>query len=305
MKKNTIQVGGKIRQIGNPSNREAYNVYITSIAKYKTLSKEEEVELFKELAKSDNKKPIKDKICLHNLLFVVSVAKKYHSTLFKNVLTLEDLISEGNLGLYEAVDRFDYKTGNKFITYAVWWIRQFILKLIQENIKTVRTPNNKQDLIKWVKRKTEELEQEYGRDIDVKELYALSKNVKHDGSSNGIGEFIRLIEASKYDISLSTPLSDDNTTTMLDMVVSDDKDYLHEMVNEEIAKNIDIMLGKLPVTIRNYFIDYYGLNGATPLTFNDIGDKYEISGESIRNYIKKYLRVLRHKNKTKTEFFFQ
>src|ERR1035437_3821917 len=141
--------------ISNPNNKKIYFIHMNEISKFRPLSREEEVETFKRVEIGDQKAI--DKISRHNLLFVVTIAKKYSAAIGTSFLTLEDLISEGNLGLLKAIKRFDYRTKNKFITYCVWWIKQGILASIQDNVKTIRLPNSVKSEITKLNRKEERL----------------------------------------------------------------------------------------------------------------------------------------------------
>lgn len=126
-----IDVKNSEQNIAYPNSKMLYDRYIVDISKYKPLTREKELELFKRLEKNKNDVEAYNKLYQHNLLFVVSVAKRYSSSVSKSSLTLEDLISEGNLGLSVAINHFDYKTGNKLISYAVWHVRQHIIRLIE------------------------------------------------------------------------------------------------------------------------------------------------------------------------------
>lgn len=304
--KNIVNVknGGEI--IGNPENPELFRIYINTIGKYKPLSREEEVKLFKQLARvkdEDKKAKIKEKICKHNLLFVLSVAKLYSKNTTKSIVRLEDLVSEGNMGLYVAIDKFDYKTGNKFISYAVWHIRQQILKSIGDNIKNIRLPLNKQSLNSWIIKTQSNLEQSLGRPVDLSEIFDVAVKEGKININSGLETFTHSIEMARFESSLSTPLKDDNEFTLSDTLKSNDNTPYESVVNVEMIDKMYEMLDSLLPWVKDHIMDYYGLDGRKRLDLREIGFKNDVSQETIRQRINKALRQLKFRNRKSKDYF--
>lgn len=275
-----------------------YNRYMNDIKKYKPLTKDEEQALFKEYEKTGDEK-ILEKICKHNLLFVLSVARHYANTLSSsNTLVLEDLINEGNAGLWVAIKKFDYKTENKFISYAVWWIRQSILKCIQDNIKTIRIPSyTRKDITNFTK-KHNQMEQEYGCDISVLEVFEKMLEDGEIGSVDKINELDNLLRMNKFEKSLNRMINEDESTEMIDLLSDTDSIPADEMVlcNERKAFLFRIV-GKMNPKSARYVCDYFGLLNNSPLTYAEISKKYNTSVTTVRSSVEKELKFARIKNK--------
>ena len=273
-----------------------YNRYMNDIKKYKPLTKDEEQALFKEYEKTGNEK-ILEKICKHNLLFVLSVARHYANTLSSsNTLVLEDLINEGNTGLWVAIKKFDYKTENKFISYAVWWIRQSILKCIQDNIKTIRIPSyTRKDITNFTK-KHNQMEQEYGCDVSVLEVFEKMLEDGEIGSVDKINELDNLLRMNKFEKSLNIMINEDESTEMIDLL--SDSIPADEMVlcNERKAFLFRIV-GRMNPKSARYVCDYFGLLNNSPLTYAEISKKYNTSVTTVRLSVEKELKFARIKNK--------
>lgn len=282
--------------ITNANNREIFNKYLNELYKYKPLSREEEYDLFKSIAENNDKNAL-DKVCKHNLRFVVSVAKRYSNILIKSTLTLEDLVSEGNVGLCIAATKFDYKSGNKFISYAVWWIRQNMITLIQNNVKNIRIPANvKQDIDKILK-KQEELEQKEGCSIST--LKAFEKlleegQINEKYTSNRISN---MLEINSFEDSLNRVVGGEDTTELINLIGNNENRPDKDIIDNQRKEFTISMLKTLPISIQEYFIDYFGLFDREELTLQEMSEKYGINRETIRGRIKKYLRLLKSKNK--------
>ena len=293
MKLNNLKDKGQV--IGNPNDRDTYNRYLREISKYSPLSREEEAETFKKYKETGDAR-LKDKLCKHNLLFVVSVAKRYSALIPYSTLTLEDLINEGNLGLCLAVDRFDIETGNKFISYAVWWIRQKIVASIQDNFKTIRLPLSVKNTIRKIEREEAKLVQLLGRDVTSQELfYALEG--KEDiplMSSNSIDELFKM---NSYEISLNKNTNSDDPIEIIELLKADDNSPHQELEIKERSKILDKMMENLPQYVKDYFTDYYGLGGAPQLTLDQMAEKYERSSTGINESMKKYMRRMKANNR--------
>jgi RNA polymerase primary sigma factor len=300
--------------ISRPNDKNVYDRYIREITNLKPISREEEVELFKRIKATGDRQAI-EKICKHNLLFVVSVAKRYAAFIGQSSVTLEDLISEGNLGLYTAIEKFDYTTGNKFISYAVWWIRQAILSSIQYNIKSIRLPANVKGEINKINRKEEHLEQLLGRTPSTIEIW---EAMVEDGDMIELGEgdtskrgelhkrefkIDELKKMGRFETSLNLFAGDDNTLEIGDMVKCDDLTPDNSMILKERRDLTLAMLSKIPPRAQDFIRDYYGID-TEPMTFKAIGEKYDVTAETVRQSVNKNLRRLRGNNREKETFFF-
>jgi RNA polymerase primary sigma factor len=292
MKLNNLKIHGQV--IGNPNDREIFNRYLREIAKFTPLSREEEVETFKAYKETGDAR-LKEKICKHNLLFVVSVAKRYGALIPYSSLTLEDLVNEGNLGLCLAIDKFDNESGNKFISYAIWWIRQRILSSIQDNFKTIRLPSNVRSVIRKIEKKESELEQVLGRGVTTEELYHELENSDFKvASSYAIDELFKM---NSYETSLNKTLKVDEATEKIELLAGDNLNPHQELEIKERSEILEGMMSKLPKYVVDYFTDYYGLGGAPQLTLDQMSEKYERSTTGINESMKKYMRRMKVVNR--------
>ncbi len=299
--------------ISRPNDRDTYDRYIRDISKLKPLSREEETELFERIKVNGDRIAI-EKICKHNLLFVVSVAKRYATLIGNSTLTLEDLISEGNLGLYMAIEKFDNSSGNKFISYAVWWIRHTILASIQHNIKSIRIPSNIRGTINKINRKEEYLEQQLGRVPSTLEIF---ESMLEDGDMFEIDETTKrgeihkrelkideLKKMSRFESSLNSKAGHDADNIEIgDLVKCDDLTPDASMILKERKELTLEMLSKLTPRAQHFIRDYYGID-TEPMTFKAIAEKHEVTAETVRQSIDKSLRRLRSGNREKASFFF-
>ena len=286
-----FDVKGNLGIIANPNNREVYNKYLHEISKVKPLTREEEVEVFKQI-NSNNKKLLKEKlsklppqskenkiklfeeiqlnnnqvlknkIAKHNLAFVISVAKKYSAFIKKSMLTLEDLVSEGNMGLYIAIDKFDYTTGYKFISYAIWHIRAQILKCIGDNIKSVRVPVNVQQILRKLLLEEGKLEQKLGGAVNTDDLFEEAKRLGIMSENDDINKLIHIIGNVSSDKSLSDLLNHEGVTEFSETIESEDaspsdlieQKELHNVINQIIKADKQIKQRD-----KEYLALYYGL----------------------------------------------
>lgn len=271
----------------NDQNLDNYNRYLNEIVKYKPLTVVEEVECFNLIAKGDINAI--DTIYKHNLLFVVSVAKKYIPIISGSNITFMDLISEGNLGLHKSINKFDTTRGFKFITYAIWWIRQYILLYISSNYRCFRITSKINQEISQVNKKLQALEQELQRPVYYYDL-------EQDNNTLNIKKLMGL---SVRDISAnSTYLTrDDEESSIINRLVSDEPSPDINMIKLDVRKNISNMLDTIPKHIKNYIIDKFGLDGQPPMSYSSIAIKYDESEQTIKNRIDKYLWNLRRYNK--------
>ncbi len=298
-----LNVKGGTGVIVKAGNRDIYDLYLREIIKYKPLSREEEYETFIDYRKNNNLKA-KEKIQNHNLLFVVSVARKYTSIVGSNTLSLEDLINEGNIGLINAIDKFDYSSGFKFITYAVWYIKQQILISIDSNNKNIRIPKNMRNQLNQFTNERKRLEQELGRDVSNIEVFdsLYQKNVLAE--SDTIEKFERLIVVDAYELSLNTTVTDDQKVELAELLVSDEYNPLTEVEKFDTNQILKDYLDEIPNPFRTFIIKYYGLFGHSKMTYKEIGNEYDISPITVKTKIDSHLKWLCRRKKGFGKFFY-
>jgi RNA polymerase primary sigma factor len=265
------------------TNREADSLdrYLQEIGKVDLISPEEEVKLALLIKQGDQR--ALDKLTKANLRFVVSVAKQYQN----QGLTLPDLINEGNLGLIKAVQRFDETRGFKFISYAVWWIRQSILQALAEQSRIVRLPLNKVGLTSRISRAYSHLEQEYERTPTAEELASyLEVDVE---------EISATMRMSAKHVSMDSPLSDGEENTLMDVMANgnadsaDKKIIFRDSLRQEIQRSLTVLTPRQKEVVC-YF---YGIGMAEPLSLEDIGSKFCLTRERVRQIKDKAITRLR------------
>lgn len=260
----------------------ALDKYLNDIGKIPMLSPEDEVRLAQRIHEGDQ--DALDALTSANLRFVVSVAKQYQN----QGLSLSDLINEGNVGLIKAARRFDETKGFKFISYAVWWIRQSILQAIVENSRIVRTPSNKASSYNKVNEAYLSFVQEFERDPsdeELAELLGLSEK-----------EVTALLRAGSRHVSLDAPLTgaDDNDATMLDVLMTTDiEEPDMELMNESLREEVAFGLSILSPREMEVIASYYGLNGHKSLNLDEIADLYGLTRERVRQIKERAIRRLR------------
>ncbi len=282
VKKTKIQK--KIEKIGSDANR-SLSKYLQEISKYEPLDPEREVELAIKV-KQGNRRALKE-LTEANLRFVVSVAKDYQG----QGLPLTDLINEGNLGLIKAAERFDETRGFKFISYAVWWIRQSVLQALAEHSRIVRLPLNRVGTISKINKASERLEQIYERAPRADEL-----GKQLEMKSTEINEAQRI---SRRHHSLDTPFSDEDSNCLLDVIAdgkSEEPDRELELVSleEEVKASLTTLKEREQEVIKMYF----GINREYALTLNEIGEEFGLTRERVRQIKEKAIRRLRHKSRS-------
>ena len=283
-------------------NKEGYDKYVQSIGKCRPLSREEEDATFRLLIAGDER--AFNKIIKHNLLFVVSVAKKYQNVVSRGSLTLEDLISEGNIGLAKAARRFNPDSGNKFISYAVWWIKQCILEAINDHVKAVRVPVNARNTLSLLNKLEEELEGKYGRSITTEELLEASELEpkfadKLKLSSRVISE-LRTVSGFEKRLD-DMPFDDSEETYASQLVGTDNTDS--GLLEEERSRVVAAMLVGISSETAEYIRLYYGLFGNPAISTADIAERFECSPESVRQRIKMAFIKIRRIHKDKIGYF--
>ena len=269
------------------TNRESASLdkYLQEISKEEMVSAEEEVELAQLIRKGDKK--ALERLTRANLRFVVSVAKQYQN----QGLSLPDLINEGNLGLLKAAERFDETRGFKFISYAVWWLRQSILQAISEQSRIVRLPLNQVGSVNKINREISKFEQENERRPSVHEI---ADNI--DLPQEKIDDAMNI---SGRHLSVDAPFSDAEDGSLLDVLINEDIPPTDvSLVSESLKSEIQAALSVLNERERNVIEASYGL-GMQELTLEEIGEKYGLSRERVRQIKEKAIRKLRASTQNK------
>lgn len=275
----------QLKIIKKPTFREteSLNKYLQEVSKIDLLTSQEEVELAHRINRGDDN--ALNKLVRANLRFVISVAKQYQN----QGLSLPDLINEGNLGLIRAARRFDETRGFKFISYAVWWIRQSILQAIAEQSHIVRLPLNKVGMLSKVNNMYLQLEQELERIPTIDEV---AKELGIDSADIG-----RIINGASNHISMDAPISDDNDNNLYDILL--DKDSLRpetDLINESLQIEIAGLLSTLNKKEAKIIKLYYGLDGNQQHTLSEISDIFDMSKERIRQIKMKGIEILKTKS---------
>lgn len=260
--------------------------YLHEIGKVDLISAEEEVELAKRIREGDQR--ALNKLINANLRFVVSVSKQYQN----QGLSLPDLINEGNLGLIKAAQRFDETRGFKFISYAVWWIRQSILQALAEQARIVRLPLNKIGSINKINKTLSNLEQEFEREPTAEEVA-----MELECSPRDVKESLR---NSGRHVSMDAPLSQSEDGTLYDVIDSKDTPNPdQELINESLRREIERAISTLTEREANIIRLYFGLNSKNPYTLEEIGEEFGLTRERVRQIKEKAVRRLKHTSRSK------
>ncbi len=272
------------------TNRESQSLekYLQEIGKVELISAEEEVQLAKQIKLGDLK--ALDRLTKANLRFVVSVAKQYQN----QGLSLPDLINEGNFGLIKAAQRFDETRGFKFISYAVWWIRQSIMQALAEQSRIVRLPLNKVGLTNRINKTFQKLEQEFEREPSVEELAeALEMDIEEVRAS---------LSTNFRHLSTDSPLSDGEESTLLDVLINPNAEMADEQIGNvdslqyEIERSLNTLTDRQQEVLRFFF----GLGVDHPMSLEDIGERFGLTRERVRQIKDKALTKLRTTSRSKT-----
>ncbi|MUU77889.1 sigma-70 family RNA polymerase sigma factor [Winogradskyella endarachnes] len=270
------------------TNRETASLdkYLQEIGKVDLITADEEVELAQRIKAGDQL--ALEQLTKANLRFVVSVAKQYQN----QGLTLPDLINEGNLGLIKAAQRFDETRGFKFISYAVWWIRQSILQALAEQSRIVRLPLNKIGSINKINKTFAFLEQSHERPPSPEEI---AKEL--DMTINDVKESLK---NSGRHVSMDAPLVEGEDSNLYDVLRSGespnpDKDLLHESLRTEIERALETLTPREADVVRLYF----GLGNEHPMTLEEIGETFDLTRERVRQIKEKAIRRLKHTSRSK------
>lgn len=269
------------------TNRESASLdkYLQEIGHEELLTTDQEVELAQRIRKGD--KRALERLTKANLRFVVSVAKQYQN----QGLSLPDLINEGNVGLIKAAEKFDETRGFKFISYAVWWIRQSILQAIAEQSRLVRLPLNQVGSVNKIARELSRFEQEHERKPSVDEI-AERVDLPEDKIADAM-------KANSRHVSMDAPIADGEDSSMIDFLAGDssntDRELAIESLKAEVSRILKLLTDKEQKVLRAFF----GIDGSPEMTLDEIGEKYNLTRERVRQIKEKALRRLRHNTKNK------
>jgi RNA polymerase primary sigma factor len=270
------------------TNRESQSLdkYLQEIGKVELLVPQEEIDLARRIKKGDQK--ALEKLTKANLRFVVSVAKQYQN----QGLSLGDLINEGNLGLIKAAKRFDETRGFKFISYAVWWIRQSILQALAEQSRIVRLPLNRVGALNKIGKAFSTLEQEFEREPSASELA--------EELDMSLFEVSDTLKISGRHLSMDAPFAQGEDNRLLDVIQdhrqpAPDSTLMEESLREEVKRALNTLSDREAQVIRLYF----GLNQEHSLTLEEIGEKFNLTRERVRQIKEKAIRRLRHASRSK------
>ncbi|GBD90430.1 RNA polymerase sigma factor SigA [bacterium BMS3Abin04] len=270
------------------TNRESQSLdkYLQEIGKVDLLNPEDEIDLAIKIKKGDQL--ALEKLVKSNLRFVVSVAKQYQN----QGLSLGDLINEGNLGLIKAAKRFDETRGFKFISYAVWWIRQSILQALAEQSRIVRLPLNRVGTLNKIGKAYSSLEQEYEREPSATEL---ANELDMD-----LDEISDTLKIAGRSVSMDAPFAQGENNSLLDMLSSEedpspDKSLMSDSLRREIERALSTLTERESEVIRLYF----GLDDDHSFTLEEIGEKFHLTRERVRQIKEKAIRRLRHTSRSR------
>jgi RNA polymerase primary sigma factor len=271
------------------TNRESQSLdkYLQEIGKVDLLTADEEVVLAKRIREGDQL--ALEKLTKANLRFVVSVAKQYQN----QGLSLGDLINEGNLGLIKAAQRFDETRGFKFISYAVWWIRQSILQALAEQSRIVRLPLNRVGSLNKISKTFSELEQKFEREPSPEELAEVLEVTA--------SEVVDTMKISGRHVSMDAPFVQGEENSLLDVLENDNDEKPDSgLMNDSLRKEVQRALSTLTQREADVITLYFGLNGEHAMTLEEIGEKFNLTRERVRQIKEKAIRRLRHTSRSKT-----
>jgi RNA polymerase primary sigma factor len=270
------------------TNRESQSLdkYLQEIGKVDLLTPDEEVELAKRIKEGDQ--IALEKLTKANLRFVVSVAKQYQN----QGLSLGDLINEGNLGLIKAAQRFDETRGFKFISYAVWWIRQSILQALAEQSRIVRLPLNRVGSLNKISKTFSELEQKYEREPSPEELAEVLEVTT--------AEVVDTMKISGRHVSMDAPFVQGEENSLLDVLENDSENTPDQgLMTDSLRREVQRALSTLTQREADVIALYFGLNGEHAMTLEEIGEKFNLTRERVRQIKEKAIRRLRHTSRSK------
>jgi RNA polymerase primary sigma factor len=269
------------------TNRESQSLdkYLHEIGKVDLITAEEEVILAQKIREGDQ--AALERLTKTNLRFVVSVAKQYQN----QGLTLGDLINEGNLGLIKAAKRFDETKGFKFISYAVWWIRQSILQAIAEQSRIVRLPLNQVGSLSKISKAFSKLEQDFEREPSPEELA--------DQLETTVEKISDTLSNSGRHVSMDAPFIQGEENTLLDVLENHDPNTDNSLIDESLSEEIRRSLATLTDREREIIVLFFGLSSNHPLSLEEIGEQFNLTRERVRQIKDKALQRLRHTSRSK------
>ncbi|MEK6477032.1 RNA polymerase sigma factor RpoD/SigA [Catalinimonas sp. 4WD22] len=269
------------------TSRESQSLdkYLQEISKVDLITPDMEAELARRIREGDQ--VALEKLTKANLRFVVSVAKQYQN----KGMSLNDLINEGNLGLMKAAQRFDETRGFKFISYAVWWIRQSIMQSLAEQSRMVRLPLNRIGTLTKISRIFAELEQKYQREPSLEELSEMLDITEEEIALN--------LKVANRHLSMDAPFASGEENGLLDVLenkseVTPDSDLMHDSLQRELQRSLSTLTQREADVITLYF----GLNGGKAMTLEEIGSRYNLTRERVRQIKEKATRRLRHSTRS-------
>lgn len=266
---------------------DSLDQYLQEIGEVPLLSAEEEVDLARRIKRGEHE--ALERLTKANLRFVVSVAKQYQ----KQGLSLGDLINEGNLGLIKAAKRFDEAKGFKFISYAVWWIRQSILQALAEQSRIVRLPLNRVGTLHKIGKTSSGLEQEFGREPSPTEIAE-----ELDMSANEVMDTLRI---SSRHLSLDAPFNDEGDNRLLDVIEDEFQPSPdEELASDSLRRAIEKALSTLTSREADVISLYFGINRERALTLEEIGERFGLTRERVRQIKEKAIRRLRHASRSRS-----
>lgn len=267
-----------------PVKRTSLGTYLKEISKISLLTRQQEIDLAKRIQKGDQE--ALQQMVEANLRFVVSIANKYRAC----GISLLDLINEGNIGLIEAAKRFDHTKGVKFISYAVWWIRQAIMQALAEQCGSVRLPLKQAGLLYKIRAKHEAMSKEMGKEPPT---YDLAKALGMKES-----EVEEIMRVSRKALSLESPIGEDSDTSYVDLMTADNIPPVdHQLIKESLTDEIEKLLSDLSEREERVIRMRFGIGSEGPLTLEKVGEKLGLSRERIRQIEKKAKKKLLKKAK--------
>jgi len=270
------------------TNRESQSLdkYLQEIGKVDLITSDEEVKLAQRIREGDQM--ALEKLTKANLRFVVSVAKQYQN----NGLTLGDLINEGNVGLIKAAKRFDEKRGFKFISYAVWWIRQSIMQALAEQSRIVRLPLNRVGSLNKITKTFSELEQKFQREPSPEELADVLEVTTE--------EVVDTLKIGGRHVSMNAPFVQGEENGLLDVLENDSEETPDQgLIMDSLRREVQRALSTLTLREADVIAFYFGLNGELAMTLEEIGEKFNLTRERVRQIKEKATRRLRHNSRSR------
>ena len=286
-KKEKVKQPEKKKNKVSKVNSGSISMYLAEIGKFEPLPPQREVELAIRI--QDGDELAMKELVEANLRFVVSVAKKYQG----NGLSLADIINEGNMGLIKAAKRFDHTRGFKFISYAVWWIRQSILQALAEQSRLIRLPLNRVGTITKITRAAEKLEAEVERQPKGNEI---GSQLEMSGD-----EVLMAMQYSRRHSSLNSPFQEGENSSLLDIIEDSESDepeaqIMMESMSEEVAAALETLSDRERTVLEMYF----GIDRDSAMTLNEIGEEFDLTRERVRQIKEKAIQRLRHRSRAKS-----